>query len=92
MCNVLTSKMKAKEKTVETVSQLSHLANSYYNDCNVTRIHKHLVCKQTLKHLAKVASVAKCLSVRLQTKWLLVRVPLQSLKLQICTCFEQGVS
>ena len=31
------------------------------------------------------------MSVRLRTKWLSVQVPLQSLKLQISACFEQGV-
>ena len=32
---------------------------------------KHLVCKQTLNHLAKLV---KCLSVRLETRWLWVQV------------------
>ena len=50
------------------------------SDCNGTRTHNHLVRKRTLKHLAKLA---KWLSVRLRTKWLWVRVPLQSLNLQI---------
>ena len=31
MCNFLTSSLKDKEKTGEIVSQLSHLANSYYS-------------------------------------------------------------
>ena len=53
------------------------------SDCNWTRTHNHLVCKQTLNHLAKLADLAKWLSVRLQTKWLWVPVQLQSLKLQI---------
>ena len=39
------------------------------SDCNGTRIHNHLVRKQT-----------KWLSVHLQTKWLWVRIPLQSCK------------
>ena len=39
--------------------------------------HYYLVCKQTQ------ASLAKWLSVRLRTKWLWVRIPLPSLKLQI---------
>ena len=47
------------------------------SDCNWTRNHNHLVHKQTFNHLAK------WLSVRLWTKWLWVRVQLQSLKLQI---------
>ena len=51
-------------------------------DCNGTRTHNRLVCKRTLNHLAMAsfASLAKWLSVRLRTKWLWVRVPLQSLK------------
>ena len=51
--------------------------------CNWTRTHNHLVHKWALNHLAKMASLAKCLSVRLWTKWLWVRNQLQSLKLQI---------
>ena len=35
--------------------------------------------KQTLNHLAKLASLGKWLSVRLRIKWLCVRVPLLSL-------------
>ena len=42
--------------------------------------HNHFVHKWTLNHLA---SVAKWLSAHLWTKWLWVRVQLQSLKLQI---------
>ena len=34
-------------------------------DCNGTRTHNHLVRKQTLNHLAKLAYLAKCLSVHL---------------------------
>ena len=48
------------------------------SDCNWTRTQNHLVRKQTLDQLAKLA---KCLSVRLRTKWFLVRVQLQSLTL-----------
>ena len=59
------------------------------SDCNWTRIQNHLVCKQTLNHLAKLtftltfAKLTKWLSVCLQTKWFWVRVQLQSLKRQI---------
>ena len=42
------------------------------SNCNVTRIHNHLVHKRTLNHLAKLT---------LRIKWLWVRVPWQSLKL-----------
>ena len=37
-------------------------------DCNRTRTHNHLVRKQTLNRLSKLASFTKWLSVRLQTK------------------------
>ena len=40
---------------------------------------KILVYKRTLNRLAKLASLAKCLSVRLWTKWLWFRIHLQSL-------------
>ena len=53
-------------------------------DCNGTRTHSHLVCKRTLNHLA---SFAKWLSVCLRTKWMWVRVPLQSLNLQLLLLF-----
>ena len=48
------------------------------SDCNWTRTQGHLVLKQTLNHLAKLA---KCLSVRLRTKWFWVWVQLQSIDL-----------
>ena len=57
------------------------------SDCNWTQTHNHFVCKRTLNHLTKLASLAKWLSVRLRTKWLWVRVQLQSLKLQISRLF-----
>ena len=66
-------------KKLHTVVDKQCLTN-----CNGTRIHKHLVREQTLNQLA---SLAKWLSVHLQTKWLGVRVPLQSLKLQILRLF-----
>ena len=50
------------------------------SDCNGTRLHNRLVREQTLIHLAKPASSAKWLCLRLRTKWLLVRVPLQALR------------
>ena len=48
------------------------------------RTHNHLVRKRILSHLD---SLAKWLSVPLRTKWLWVRIPLQSLKLQIWRLF-----
>ena len=53
------------------------------SDCNWTWTHNHLVHKRTLNHLSKLAkwlSLAKWLIVHLWTKWLWVRVQLQSLK------------
>ena len=47
-------------------------------DWNWIRTHNHLVRKRTLNQLAKLACLAKWLSVRLWTKWLWVRFQLQS--------------
>ena len=49
------------------------LGDNVSSDCNGTRTHNHLVPKRT--------SLVKWLSVCLRTKWLWVRVPLQSLKI-----------
>ena len=46
------------------------------SDWKRIRAYNHLVCKHTFNHLAKLASLAKCLSVPLQTKWLWVQIPL----------------
>ena len=66
-----------------------------HKDSNKIRTQNNLVCKRTLNHLAKLAKWLSCvaihrtdkyskwLSVRLQTKWLWVRILLLSLKLQI---------
>ena len=51
------------------------------SDCNWTRTHYQLVHKRTLN------SLAKCLSVRLWTKWLWARVQLQSLKTKRVSCW-----
>ena len=57
------------------------------SDCNVCRTHTHLIRKWALKPFSQSAQnawvlndLAKWLSVPLQTKWLWVRLPLQSLK------------
>ena len=47
---------------------------------NKIRTHNHLVRQQTLSHLAKLTSSAKCLSVCLRTKWLWVRISLLSIR------------
>ena len=51
------------------------------SDCNWIRSHNQLVRKRTLSHLAKLAYLAKWLSIRLRTKWLWVQIPFQSLNL-----------
>ena len=63
---------------------LHHIFDDDDDDCDSdrARTHNHLVCKQTLNHLAK------WLNVHLRTKWLQVRVPLLSLKLQILHLFQ----
>ena len=53
------------------------------SDSNKIRTYNLLVRERTLNHLAKLASLAKWLSVCLQTKWLWVRILFLSLKLQI---------
>ena len=60
----------------------SHIfsTNTKQSDSNGIRNHNHLVRERTLNHLA---SSAKWLSVQLRTKWLWVRIPLLSLKLQV---------
>ena len=53
-------------------------------DTKETRVHNHLICKQTLNHLPKLASLvkktglAKWVSVLLRTRWLWIRVSLAS--------------
>ena len=59
----------------------------WLSDCNGTWTHNHLVLKQTLNHFAKLASLAKWLSVCLRTKWLCVCVLLEVFKLQISRLF-----
>ena len=54
--------------------------NNNHKSCKWTRTQNHLVRKQILNHLAKLA---KWLSGRLRTKWFWVPVQLLSLKLQI---------
>ena len=51
------------------------VVNTRLNDSYWIRTHNHSVRKRT--------SLDKCLSFRLRTKWLWVRIPLLSLKLQI---------
>ena len=71
-----------------------HLDNTIDNifwklsDCNGTRTQNYLARKQSLNHLAELSSLAKWLSVCLRSKWLWVRVLLQSLNLQIPCLFR----
>ena len=57
------------------------------SDC--PRNHNHLVHKQTLNHLAKLANLAKWLSIRLRTKWCWVGVQLYKLSCAF-NCLVQG--
>ena len=58
------------------------------NECNVTRIHKHLVREPTLNHLPSLASLVQwSLSVHLRTKSLRVLFLLQWPKFQILNLF-----
>lgn len=57
-------------------------ARNRYDVWNVSdgsgiRTHNHLLHKQRLNHLSKLA---KGLSIRLQIKWLQIRIPIQSYK------------
>ena len=72
--NTLYSCLNVKELLAQSRHEIWSLS-----DCNWTRIQNHLVRKRTLNHLAKchLVSLAKWLSVRLQTKWFWVRVQLQ---------------
>ena len=54
--------------------------NTKQSDSNGIRTHNHLVPERTLNYLT---SLAKWLSAQLRTKWLWVRIPLLSLKLQV---------
>ena len=49
-------------------------------DSNEIRTHNHQVHKRTLNHLAKLASLAKCLSVRLRFNWSRIQISLLSLR------------
>ena len=59
------------------INVINNLAIQIYltSDCNGARTHNHLARKGTLTHLAKLANLAKWLSVPLRTKRLRVRVP-----------------
>ena len=59
---------------------------------NPVRDDKYLVAKLKIFNKIKLASLAKWLSVRLRIKWLWVRIPLQSLKLQISRLFRARTS
>ena len=58
--STLHSCLNFKELLARSRREISNLS-----DCNWTRTHNHLVHKRTLNHLAKLASLAKWLSVRL---------------------------
>ena len=62
------------------------------SDSNEIRTYNKLVRKQTLNYVAKLASLAKWLSVRLRTKQLWVQISLLSLKLQILRLLRARMS
>ena len=72
--------LNVKEPLAWSRSHIWSLSHS-----NVIRTHNHLVCKWTLNHLAKLASLAKRLSVRLWIKWLWVPITLLSPKVCFLT-------
>ena len=56
---------KTEEEAYEKIIDISRNNEHTTSNCNWTRTHDHLVHKRTLNHLAKLASLAKWLSVRL---------------------------
>ena len=53
---------------VDLLKKFKCLDQRHLSECNGTRTHNHLVCKRTLNHSAKMASLAKRFSVCLSTK------------------------
>ena len=55
---------------------LAQNRHNIWSLCDSNRIptHKHLVHKQTVNHLTKLASLAKWMSVCLQTKWMWIPI------------------
>ena len=47
------------DKSIFLDTNCEELAFPSLSDCNETRTHNHLVCKQTLKHLAKLTCFDK---------------------------------
>ena len=82
------TKKHKRDKRKTIYSNNFPLQSLLLHDCSRIRTHKDLVRKRTVNHLAKLASLAKWLSAPLQTKWLWVRLLLQSLKLQISRLFR----
>ena len=76
--------LRINYRNVKLVIMSQQLSQS---DSNGIRTHNHLNRKRTLKNLAKLASLANWLSVRLWTKWLWVWILVLSHKLQILGLF-----
>ena len=68
-CLLLSSQVRFRVNLNPLVAWLSRNSNGNSNS-NGNRIDNHLTRKQTLNYLAKLASLAKWLSVHLRTKWL----------------------
>ena len=66
---LLSSQVRFRVNLNSLVAWLSRNSNGNSNS-NGNRIENHLIRKQTLNYLAKLASLAKWLSVHLRTKWL----------------------
>ena len=74
---------KKKEIPTKTLFAGFLNINNIFYDSNEIRTHNHSVCQRTRNHLVKLVSLAKCLGVHLQTKWLLVQISLLSLKFRL---------
>ena len=68
-CLLLSSQVRFRVNLNSLVAWLPRHSNGN-SSSNRNRIDNHLICKQTLNYLAKLASLAKWLSVHLRTKWL----------------------
>ena len=74
-----------KFRQLQSVDSLWNMLNYHQR----FELQRKLWVRKHEKHLfSYLASLAKWLSVRLRTKWLWVRVPFQSLKLQILRLFR----
>ena len=84
--------IKTEEEAYEKIIDISRNNEHTTSNCNWTRTHDHLVHKRTLNHLAKLASLAKWLSVRLRTiSGCGFESSCSRLNFRFRACFGQGV-